>query len=185
MLGKQHQFIIDLLSDGKPHCSNEIPFRDYRRRVQDLIEGLNAEKKRYPIKKELCRGRCGRQHGSGVNWLWMEGLEISRGGAAVAHRPHNPVYAGSNPAPATIFPKTERPREWRFRSETDPKIIYTAVDFTAYFVCNCPGYDRGHHICWHIKQVKFMEANNIPIPDEPMTKTQCLALKPQQAELFK
>lgn len=186
MLGQQHQFIIDLLSDGLWHCSNEIPFRDYRRRVQDLIDGVNAEHKKYPIKKELCRGRCGRKHGSGVNWLWMEGVEVTRGRVTETHRPHNPVYVGSNPTPATTFPsKAKKSREWKFVSETDSNIIYTVVDFTAYYLCNCPGYDRGHHICWHIKQVKFMEENNIPAPAEPMTKAQCLDLKPKQAELFK
>jgi len=72
MLGKQHQYIIDLLVDGRQHCSNEIPFRDYRRRVQDLIDGKNSEHKKYPIKKEPCHGRCGRVHGANVNWLWLE-----------------------------------------------------------------------------------------------------------------
>jgi len=72
MLGNQHKFIIDLLSDGKRHCSNEIPFRDYRRRVQDLIDGVNGDRTKYPIQKEACRGRCGRKHGANVNWLWLE-----------------------------------------------------------------------------------------------------------------
>src|SRR5438128_12405416 len=75
-LGKQHQTIIDLLSDGQWHCSNEIDFRDYRRRVGELIDGDNGTKIKYPIQKELCRGRCGRNHGSSVNWLRLA-IEIA------------------------------------------------------------------------------------------------------------
>ncbi len=76
-MGSQHQFIINLLSDDRWHCSNEIPYRDYRRRVQDLIDGVNAEKKKFPIEKELCRGRCGRTHGSNVNRLRLMSSQTS------------------------------------------------------------------------------------------------------------
>lgn len=98
-MGIQHQFILDLLSDGKWHCSNEIPYRDYRRRVQDLIDGINAEHRKFPIQKEFCRGRCGRKHNATVNWLRLEAHQMPRNapGQDLPARASN--YASPKPLP--------------------------------------------------------------------------------------
>ena len=42
--------------------------------------------------------------------LFASDIRLSRGGAAVARRAHNPKVVGSNPAPATNDVKSTRPR---------------------------------------------------------------------------
>jgi hypothetical protein len=67
-----HEFILDLLRDGKRHCSDEIPFRDYRARVGELRRGKNKWHRKFNIQGVECKGQCGRTHHSPVHILWLE-----------------------------------------------------------------------------------------------------------------
>lgn len=58
-LMNQHLKLLDILSDGQPHCVTEMLERfkivDYRKRLSEL-------KKDYNLVSEPCRGKCGRNH---------------------------------------------------------------------------------------------------------------------------
>jgi hypothetical protein len=67
-----HEFILNLLKDGAKHCSNELPFRDERKRISELRAGKNRWHKKFDIGGEPCLGRCGRTHDNpDLHWLWL------------------------------------------------------------------------------------------------------------------
>lgn len=159
--GQQKQ-IIDYILDGEWHCfaSDSFFMKDDRTSISKL------RKKGFQFESIACDKRCGKNHFSSV---YMRKL------LAVPY-----WFAWEKPAPAREGSTTDGPerisksKEWKFRSESKPEVVYSVIDFTAYFMCNCPAYDKGHKTCWHIKQVKLMDKNNDPIPAEPITKQQTL-----------
>lgn len=60
----QHLQLLQLLSDGQPHCVTEILERmfivDYRKRLSEL-------RKDHELISEPCEGRCGKNHQSNVH----------------------------------------------------------------------------------------------------------------------
>jgi hypothetical protein len=71
----QREQIKEILSDGQKHCAIEfvenVCLIDYRRRICDIREELKSDNK--TVESEPCKGRCGRNHKSPVNWYWIKG----------------------------------------------------------------------------------------------------------------
>ena len=146
-MGIQHQFILDLLSDGRWHCSNEIPYRDYRRRVQDLIDGVNVEHRRFPITKELCRGRCGRNHGAGVNWLRLAIEEMPQDDKRPVHEKTPVLEASVRSQP---IPERQSPPAQNYQAPPKKPNWKQSPDF-----------HRPIHKCCNI--AVFCYAKNLPV----------------------
>lgn len=90
----QQNKILQKLNEGSWICSTELIDLysvDYRSQINKL------RKKGYVILSEPCNGRCGRNHQGKMN-MWHLATQV---GGMVSHGSHNPVKAGSIPAPAT------------------------------------------------------------------------------------